>query len=115
MPFLSAMLFSYSGGRLPRRRAARTLALAIMCGGVLLVTVLSPSQIAGDYIFPTAFGAIAWLAGRGVRTRTRLTEELHEAAVREQEAHERRRCAPRPTSAAGSRARCTTSSRTASA
>jgi len=87
VPFLSAMVFSYSGGAyLDGRRAY--LALAIMCGGILVVTVLSPSQIAGDYIFPTSFGAISWLAGRGVRTRTRLTEELHEAAVREQEAHE---------------------------
>ena len=41
-----------------------------------------------DYVFPTAFALIAWLAGRGVRTRTRLTEELHEAAVQAQEAHD---------------------------
>jgi signal transduction histidine kinase len=39
-------------------------------------------------VFPTAFGMIAWLTGRGLRTRTRLTEELHEAAVRAQEARE---------------------------
>ena len=30
-----------------------------------------------------------WLAGRAVRTRTRLTEELHEASMLEEEAHER--------------------------
>jgi signal transduction histidine kinase len=41
-----------------------------------------------DFIFPAAFVLIAWLAGRGVRTRTRLTEELHEAAVRAKEAHD---------------------------
>ena len=52
------------------------------------VTVLADSDIVGDYIFPTAFGIILWLAGRAVRTRTRLTEELHEAAVLEREAHE---------------------------
>jgi signal transduction histidine kinase len=45
-------------------------------------------QVFTDYVFPAAFALIAWLAGRGVRTRTRLTEELHEAAVRAQEAHE---------------------------
>jgi len=55
---------------------------------VLTVTMLSPSQITGDYVFPTAFSAVAWLSGRAVRTRTRLTEELHEAALREQEAQE---------------------------
>jgi len=87
VPFLGAMLFSYSAGAYLEGRIAYA-GLAIMVGGILTVTVLSPSQIAGDYIFPTCFGAIAWLAGRGVRTRTRLTEELHEAAVREQEAHE---------------------------
>jgi signal transduction histidine kinase len=31
---------------------------------------------------------VAWLAGRGLRTRARLTEELHEAAARAQEEHE---------------------------
>jgi signal transduction histidine kinase len=87
IPFLGAMLFSYGAGAYLDGRAAY-LGLAIMGCGVLTVTMLSPSQIAGDYIFPTAFAAITWLAGRAVRTRTRLTEELHEAAVREQEARE---------------------------
>jgi signal transduction histidine kinase len=87
VPFLGAVLFSYSAGAYLEGRRAY-LGLAIMVAGILAVTLLSPSQIVGDYIFPTSFGAIAWLAGRAVRTRTRLTEELHEAAVREQEAHE---------------------------
>ena len=87
IPFLGAMLFSYGAGAFLDGRAAYA-GLALMASGVLTVTLLSPSQIAGDYIFPTTFAAIAWLAGRAVRTRTRLTEELHEAAVREQEARE---------------------------
>jgi len=87
VPFLSAMLFSYSAGAYLEGRRAYA-GLAVMVGGILMVTVLSPSQILGDYLFPTSFGAIGWLAGRGVRTRTQLTEELHEAALREQEAHE---------------------------
>jgi len=87
IPFIGVMVFSYGGGAYLDGRAAYA-ALAIMVSGVLTVTLLSPSQIAGDYIFPTSFAAISWLAGRGVRTRTRLTEELHEAAVREQEARE---------------------------
>ncbi len=85
IPFIGVMVFSYGGGAYLDGRAAYA-ALAVMVTGVLTVTLLSPSQIAGDYIFPTSFAAISWLAGRGVRTRTRLTEELHEAAVREQEA-----------------------------
>jgi len=87
IPFIAVMLFSYGGGAYVDGRAAYA-ALAIMVSGVLTVTLLSPSQIVGDYVFPTAFAAISWLAGRAVRTRTRLTEELHEAAVREQEAQE---------------------------
>ena len=87
VPFLVAMLTSYGAGAYLDGRPAYA-GLAIMVCGVLTVTLLSPSQIAGDYIFPTAFSAVAWLSGRAVRTRTRLTEELHEAAVREQEAHE---------------------------
>ena len=58
-------------------------------GGMLAVTLASRRQIRGDYIFPDRLRrVIAWLAGRAVRTRTRLTEELHEAAVRAEEAHE---------------------------
>jgi signal transduction histidine kinase len=56
--------------------------------GVTGVTATWEDQVFTDYIFPTAFVLLAWLAGRGVRTRTRLTEELHEAAVRAQETHE---------------------------
>ena len=56
--------------------------------GVTGVTATWQDQVFTDYIFPTAFVLLAWLAGRGVRTRTRLTEELHEAAVQAQEAHE---------------------------
>ena len=87
VPFLVAMLTSYGAGAYLDGRPAY-LGLAIMVCGVLTVTLLSPSQIAGDYIFPTAFSAVAWLSGRAVRTRTRLTEELHEAALLEQEAQE---------------------------
>jgi signal transduction histidine kinase len=86
IPFVGVMLFSYSGGAYAdgwRTYAA----LAAMFAGILVVTLLSPARVVGDYIFPTAFGAIAWLAGRGLRVRTQLTEELHEAAQREEDAH----------------------------
>jgi signal transduction histidine kinase len=53
------------------------------------VIVSFDNQVFTDYVFPTAFALIAWLAGRGIRTRARITEELHEAAVRAQEEHER--------------------------
>ncbi len=87
MPFLAAMTAAYSAGSyLEGRRSL--VGLAVVAGAILTVSLLASEKVVGDYIFPTTFGAVGWLAGRAVRTRTRLTEELHEAAVREQEAHE---------------------------
>jgi signal transduction histidine kinase len=83
-PFFAGLLISYAAGAYSERREA---ALVILVG-VLGVVQTWDEQVFTDYLFPTAFMLIAWLAGRGVRTRTRLTEELHEAAVRAQEAHE---------------------------
>jgi signal transduction histidine kinase len=88
VPFLGVLLFSYSAGAYADGRAAY-IGLVVMAGAVLTVTGLSSHQVVGDYIFPTAFAIVSWLAGRALRTRTQLTEELHEAALREEEAHER--------------------------
>jgi signal transduction histidine kinase len=87
IPFLVAMLASYSLGAYAEGKPA-VFGLVFMTSGILLVSVLQDEAVVGDYIFPTAFSAVVWTAGRAVRTRSRLTEELHEAAVREQEAHE---------------------------
>ena len=87
IPFLVALTASYSVGAYAGRGALAGLAMTSV--GVTLISALAPeAAVAGDYIFPTAFAIITWTAGRAVRTRTQLTEELHEAAVREQEAHE---------------------------
>ena len=86
IPFLAVMVFAYGGGAYIDGRRAY-LALAAMLAAITTVTTLAETQVVGDYIFPTAFGAISWLAGRAVRTRTQLTEELHEAAQREEDAH----------------------------
>jgi signal transduction histidine kinase len=88
VPFLGVLLFAYGAGAYADGRTAY-LGLLVMVCGVFAVTTLSPTKVAGDYIFPTAFALVAWLSGRALRTRTQLTEELHEAALREQEAHER--------------------------
>ena len=87
VPFIGVLLFAYGAGAYADGARAY-LGLLVMAAGVLTVTALSPNQVAGDYIFPTAFAAVSWLSGRALRTRTRLTEELHEAALREEEAHE---------------------------
>jgi signal transduction histidine kinase len=87
IPFLGAMLLGYGGGAYAAGRKG-LLCLAILLGAILTVSAMSETQLVGDYIFPTSFGLIWWLAGRAVRTRTQLTAELHEAAVRAQEARE---------------------------
>jgi signal transduction histidine kinase len=88
IPFLTAMLIAYSVGAYTDGRAA-VAGIAFVASGILLVSVLQDEAVVGDYIFPTAFAVVVWTAGRAVRVRSRLTEELHEAAVREQEEHER--------------------------
>ena len=87
MPLIGCLFMGYGMGAYAVGREAR-LAPVVILAGVLGVTATWQDPVPTDYIFPTAFVLIAWLAGRGVRTRTRLTEELHEAAVRAQEAHE---------------------------
>ena len=42
----------------------------------------------GEVVWTGAIVAAAWLAGRAVRSRTRLTEELHEAALNAEDARE---------------------------
>jgi signal transduction histidine kinase len=45
-------------------------------------------QAGGDFAFPTAFVLISWGAARALRSRSELTERLHEAAARAEEAHQ---------------------------
>ncbi len=87
VPLIAALFAGYAMGAYTDGREARIAPFVILVG-VSGVTATWEDQVLTDYIFPTAFVLIAWLAGRGVRTRTRLTEELHEAAVQAQEAHE---------------------------
>jgi signal transduction histidine kinase len=86
-PFFAGLVMGYAMGAYSERREA-LLAPFVILAGVLGIVATWEVQVFTDYLFPTAFVLIAWLAGRGVRTRTRLTEELHEAAVQAQEAHE---------------------------
>ena len=88
VPLFAVLLMSWSLGRhLPDARTA-ALGLALAVSGMLLVILGMEHQSATDFFFPTAFSIIAWVAGRAVRVRSQLTEELHEAAVRAEEAHE---------------------------
>jgi signal transduction histidine kinase len=100
--FLGLMVFPYAVGAHadgPRSWAGLGLAL----GTIVVVSLDSDSFVWGDIFFPGIFATMLWLAGRAVRSRSRLTAELHEAALRlheqrEAEAHaavaeERRRIA----------------------
>jgi signal transduction histidine kinase len=84
--FVVIVLGYTSGAHLPRRRAF--VALPLMFLGICGVNLGTASATTSDYLFPLAVVSIAWLSGRAVRARALLTEELHEAAVRAEEAHE---------------------------
>jgi signal transduction histidine kinase len=87
VPLIATLFATYAMGAYTAGRAAIVAPFLVFAGMVGLVVTFEDSVFT-DYVFPTAFGMIAWLTGRGLRTRTRLTEELHEAAVRAQEARE---------------------------
>ena len=100
--FLGLIVFPYAvGAHAGGRRSFAGLALALVT--IVVVSLDSDSFVWGDIFFPGIFATMLWLAGRAVRSRSRLTAELHEAALRlheqrEAEAHaavaeERRRIA----------------------
>ena len=82
--FVVIVLGYTAGAHLPRRRAF--VALPLMFAGICGVN-LGTHATTSDYLFPSAVVFIAWLSGRAVRARALLTEELHEAAIRAEEAH----------------------------
>jgi signal transduction histidine kinase len=88
VPLCGVLLMAWALGRqLPTTRLALAgLALVVVALEIVIVTM--EEQGPTDYFFPCAFAVVAWVAGRAVRLRSELTEELHEAAVRAEEAHE---------------------------
>jgi signal transduction histidine kinase len=94
VPFGVVLLLVFAcGARLERRGALS--AAGVLAVGVQGVVATMPHQNAGDYVFPTLIILTTWAMGRVVRSRTRLTERLHEAAARlaEQQADEAHRAA----------------------
>jgi signal transduction histidine kinase len=88
VPLVAIIFMAYAMGAYSTGRAAFAAPLVLGIG-LLLVVISFDDSVFTDYVFPIAFVLVAWVAGRGLRTRARLTEELHEAAVRAQEEHER--------------------------
>ena len=85
-PLVAVLVMAYGMGAYATGRQAVIAPVVLLVGmgavGASLAVVFT------DYVFPLGFTVAAYLAGRGLRTRTRLTEELHEAAAQAQEAHE---------------------------
>ncbi len=80
--------------------------LAVCLAGMVSVQSTFPGGFkAGEIVWTCAIVSAAWLAGRTVRTRTRLTEELHEAALHAEEAREADTAGCRGRGAAPHRAR----------
>ena len=73
---------AYAGG--PRV----LLAIPAVWGALTVMALDADRFVAGDIFFPSTFGMLFLLAGRAVRSRSRLTAELHEAAVRADEERE---------------------------
>jgi signal transduction histidine kinase len=86
-PFLTLFLLPYSAAAGLRLRSA-LLALALMWAGVVAVYFAAEAPVVGDIVFPGMFATVFWGAGRVVRSRSLLTAELHEAALRAAEARE---------------------------
>jgi signal transduction histidine kinase len=82
--FVVIALAYNAGAHLTRRRAFA--ALPLMFLGICGVN-LGTTATTSDYLFPSAVVLISWLCGRALRARALLTEELHEAAIRAEEAH----------------------------
>jgi signal transduction histidine kinase len=79
--FFGLLLFTYIvGSRVPGRRALVAPGAVTVAVAAVALSSPGPFQV-GDFIFPTIFGLMFWLAGRVVRSRTELTAELHEAAL----------------------------------
>ena len=87
LPLVSILFIAYAMGAYSRGIAAVAAPL-VLAGGMVAVVTSFDRTVFTDYVFPTGFVLVAWLAGRGLHTRARVTEELHEQAARAQEAHE---------------------------
>jgi len=85
--FLGLLIFPWAVGAHTEGRPALA-GLGLTGATIVVVAIDSDSFAWGDIFFPAVFATLLWLAGRAVRSRSRLTAELHEAAVRLHEQRE---------------------------
>jgi signal transduction histidine kinase len=88
MPFFGLLFFPYAMGAYARSAWTVLIVPAIIAVVALLEHFDGDGLQPGDIVFPGALATAAWFAGRGVQSRTHLAAELHEAAVRAEEARE---------------------------
>ena len=87
VPLATILSSAYGCGAYRDGRVALA-GLVLVAAALPVITATMEGRIVADYVFPPLLMAVAWLAGRAVRTRTRLAAELHEAAARVAEASE---------------------------
>jgi signal transduction histidine kinase len=85
VPFVAMLACAYACGA-HREGVPAVVGLVLATVSLIAIVTTMDDRIVGDYVFPPLIGVVAWLAGRAVRTRTRLTAELHETAARLAEA-----------------------------
>jgi len=86
VPFVGLLIFPYTAARVDGPRGL--VALPAVWAATSANAIASSDWVWGDIFFPGMFGTLFWLAGKAVRSRSRLTAELHEAAVRADEDRE---------------------------
>jgi signal transduction histidine kinase len=84
LPFVSVFVLPYNAAfRVPGSRAL--LAIPGIWLAMAAFALSNDTFVWGDIFFPASFGTLLWLVGRAASSRTRLTAELHEAALRADE------------------------------
>ena len=88
VPFLVMLSIAYAAAAYRDGPAAYAGLALVVVGLLVIISTFDRPHSSGDYFFPPAVATLAWLAGRVVRSRTRLSAELHETAARLAEANE---------------------------
>ena len=87
IPLLAVLMVAYALGAYTRGYRAIAAPILLFAGMMAIVSTFE-DQVFTDFVFPTAFALVVWLGARYLAARTQLVEEVHEAAVRAQEADE---------------------------
>jgi signal transduction histidine kinase len=87
VPLAVVLAVAYAGAAY-RDGAQAYAALGLVLAALPVIVLSFDTHQSGDYFFPPLTAVLAWLAGRIVRARNRLSAELHETAARLAEANE---------------------------